>query len=60
MDGLLINVALVLAFIVLGGVFAASEIALVSLRESQVTAMAERGGAGLVVQRLTLDSARAP
>ncbi|GMA42259.1 hemolysin family protein [Mobilicoccus caccae] len=58
MDGLLINVALVLAFILLGGVFAASEIALVSLRDSQIGGMAERGGSGLVVQRLTQDSNR--
>ncbi|MDO5627029.1 MAG: hemolysin family protein [Mobilicoccus sp.] len=58
MDGLWLNIALVLAFILLGGVFAASEIALVSLRDSQVAAMAERGGAGLVVQRLTADSNR--
>ncbi|WP_040156218.1 hemolysin family protein [Mobilicoccus massiliensis] len=58
MEGLLINVALVLAFILVGGVFSASEIALVSLRESQVNAAAERGGAGLVVQRLTQDSNR--
>lgn len=57
-DGLVINVALVLLFIVIGGVFSASEIALVSLRESQVSAMAERGGAGLVVQKLTADGNR--
>ncbi len=57
-DGLLPNVALVLVFILLGGVFAASEIALVSLRESQVNGLAERGGAGVVVQRLTQDSNR--
>ena len=40
----LLNVALVLLFVLVGGVFAATEIALVSLRESQLTAM-ERSGA---------------
>ena len=40
----LLNLALVLLFVLVGGVFAATEIALVSLRESQLTAM-ERSGA---------------
>ena len=52
------DIALVLLFILLGGVFAASEMALVSLRESQVQSMARRGGAGAKVARLTADSNR--
>ena len=40
----LLNLTLVLLFVLVGGVFAATEIALVSLRESQLTAM-ERSGA---------------
>lgn len=58
MDGLFLNIALVFAFILVGGVFAASEIALVSLRDGQIKAMAERSTAGVVVQRLTADSNR--
>jgi putative hemolysin len=57
-DSLWVNVLLVLGFILLGGVFAASEIALVSLRESQVRALEERGGAGVTVARLTGDANR--
>ncbi|MEQ7846411.1 hemolysin family protein [Nocardioides kribbensis] len=40
----LINAALVLAFVLVGGVFAGTEIALVSLRESQVSDFEKRGG----------------
>ncbi len=38
------NAALVLAFVLLGGVFAGTEIALISLRPSQVDNLAGRGG----------------
>jgi putative hemolysin len=48
----------VLAFVLIGGVFAASEIALVSLRESQVQTMAEKGRRGRSVARLVADSNR--
>lgn len=58
MAELLINLALVLLFVLIGGVFAASETALVTLRESQVEAMAARGKAGQRVKRLTSDSNR--
>lgn len=58
MSDLVPDIVLVLLFIVLGGVFAASEMALVSLRESQVQSLAERGGAGLRVARLTADPNR--
>ncbi|MFW6091180.1 MAG: hemolysin family protein [Actinomycetota bacterium] len=47
-----LNIALVLLFILLGGVFAATEIALVSLRESQLGQLAERGKRGLRVAEL--------
>ena len=40
------NVVLVLVFVLVGGVFAATEIALVSLRESQLTAMERKGARG--------------
>lgn len=42
----LYNVVLVLVFVLVGGVFAATEIALVSLRESQLTAMERKGARG--------------
>ncbi|PFG40532.1 putative hemolysin [Georgenia soli] len=58
MSGIAVDIALVLLFILLGGVFAASEMALVSLRESQVRAMAARGRAGARVAKLTGDSNR--
>ncbi len=46
------NVALIGVFILIGGFFAASELALISLRDSQVRSLAERGRRGLAVQRL--------
>jgi putative hemolysin len=51
-DSLWVNIALVLGFILLGGLFAASEIALISLREGQIRALADRGGRGATVSRL--------
>ena len=41
-----LNIALVLVFILIGGVFAGTEIALVSLRESQVDQLAKQGRRG--------------
>ncbi|GGM88155.1 membrane protein [Thermopolyspora flexuosa] len=52
------NIALVLLFILIGGFFAAAEIALVSLRESQVRRLAERGRRGARVARLARDPNR--
>lgn len=49
------NITLVVVFIVLGGAFAASEIALVSLRESQLLALAKRGRRGQAVAKLARD-----
>jgi putative hemolysin len=49
---------LVLLFVLIGGYFAASEIALVSLREGQVRRLAERGRRGRAVARLSEDSSR--
>ena len=39
-----VNLALVLVFVVIGGVFAATELALVSLREGQVNQLEQQGG----------------
>lgn len=49
---LVLNVVLVIAFVLIGGVFAATEMALVTLRDSQVTTMAARGPRGQKVAGL--------
>jgi putative hemolysin len=53
-----LNVAIVLALILVEGVFVAAEISLVSLRESQVRAMAEASRRGAAVARLVADPNR--
>ncbi|WP_420174646.1 hemolysin family protein [Luteococcus sp. OSA5] len=52
---ILTNVGLIFLFICVGGVFSGAEMALVSLRESQVKALASRGKRGEAVARLTSD-----
>jgi putative hemolysin len=52
------DVALVLAFVVLGGLFAAAEMALVSLRPGQVSRFAQQGRRGRQVARLVDDPNR--
>lgn len=52
------NFALVLIFVLIGGVFAATEIALVSLRESQLRELARRGGRGERTAALARDPNR--
>ena len=52
MSSPIVNIGVVLLFVLIGGFFAAAEIALVSLRESQVTQLAQRGTRGRSVQRL--------
>lgn len=56
--GTWIDVLLVLAFILVGGVFAATEIALVSLRSGQVERMDTQGGRGHAVAALARDPNR--
>ena len=58
MSATLVNVVLVLVLLLVGGFFAASEMALVSLRESQVRALAERGRRGAKVAKLHDDPNR--
>ncbi|HEX6246366.1 MAG TPA: hemolysin family protein [Nocardioidaceae bacterium] len=58
MSDVLGNVALVVAFVLIGGVFAAAEIALVSLRDSQVRAMATQSRRGRTVADLNADPNR--
>ena len=53
MSTVLLNIALILAFILIGGVFAAAEMALVSLRESQIRQLANQSKRGRTIARLT-------
>jgi len=54
----LLSIGLILVLILFGGVFVAGEIALVSLRESQVKGLAERGRRGEWVAALTANPNR--
>ena len=58
MNGTLANIGLVVVFVLIGGLFAAAEIALVSLRDSQARGMASRGKRGRVVAELNQDPHR--
>lgn len=55
MDNIPVSIGLVLVFIGLGGVFAASELALVSLRESQLAGMEKKGRRGVIAASLARD-----
>jgi putative hemolysin len=57
-DGLAGNIALVLLFVLMGGVFAAAEIALVSLRDTQIRALSDRGRRGRRVANLAANPNR--
>jgi putative hemolysin len=52
MSTVLLNILLILCLIVFGGIFAAAEMALVSLRESQIRQLSHRGKRGQTVARL--------
>ena len=52
-EGVLQSIAIVLGLIVLGGIFAAAEIALISLRESQVKQISVKGKRGARVFKLS-------
>jgi putative hemolysin len=54
----LLNIGVVVLLIVIEGLFVAAEIALVSLRESQVQALAEKGRRGQAVAKLVRDPNR--
>jgi putative hemolysin len=53
-----LDIVLVVVFVLVGGVFAGAEIALVSLREAQVRALSERGRRGAALARLLGDPNR--
>jgi putative hemolysin len=52
------NIAVVALFVLIGGLFAAAEIALVSLRDSQIRGFEQRGRRGARVARLAGDPSR--
>ena len=58
MNSTLANVGLVILFVLIGGVFAAAEIALVSLRDSQVRTLAGQSRRGRIVAELNEDPNR--
>ncbi len=58
MSGTLANIGLVVVFVLVGGLFAAAEIALVSLRDGQARSLAGRGRRGRVVADLHEDPNR--
>jgi putative hemolysin len=58
MDNVWLNIGLILVFVLVGGAFAGAEIAIVSLRESQVRSIAERGRRGNRLARLVADPNR--
>jgi len=58
MNETLLNVVLIFVFVLIGGVFAAAEMALVSLRESQLKALSQRGRRGATVARVAANPNR--
>ncbi|GAA2098235.1 hemolysin family protein [Microlunatus panaciterrae] len=58
MNDTVLNIVLIFLFIAVGGVFAAAEMALVSLRDSQVKQLSHRGKRGQTLARLTSDPNR--
>ncbi|MEU7896801.1 hemolysin family protein [Nonomuraea sp. NPDC049152] len=58
MNSVVANIAIVLIFILIGGFFAAAEMAMVSLRESQIRKLEQRGRRGARVAKLAQDPNR--
>jgi putative hemolysin len=58
MNDTVLNICLIFLFIALGGVFAAAEMALVSLRDSQIKQISHRGSRGRTVARLAANPNR--
>ncbi|QNE20782.1 HlyC/CorC family transporter [Kribbella qitaiheensis] len=58
MNETLLNIVLIFIFVLIGGVFAAAEMALVSLRESQLKSIAQRGKRGETVARVAANPNR--
>ncbi|MEU0093714.1 hemolysin family protein [Kribbella sp. NPDC006257] len=58
MNETVLNIVLIFVFVLIGGVFAAAEMALVSLRESQLKSIAQRGRRGETVARVAANPNR--
>ncbi|GAA1557648.1 hemolysin family protein [Kribbella sancticallisti] len=58
MNETLLNIALIFVFVLIGGVFAAAEMALVSLRDSQLKSISQRGRRGETVARVAANPNR--
>jgi putative hemolysin len=58
MNDTLLNIVLILVFVLIGGVFAAAEMALVSLRESQLKSLSHRGRRGEIVAKVAANPNR--
>ncbi|GAB3311397.1 hemolysin family protein [Geodermatophilus aquaeductus] len=58
MSDVWLDIVMVIVFVLVGGVFAGAEIALVSLREAQVRVLSERGRRGRALARLLGDPNR--
>lgn len=58
MNDTLLNIVLILVFVMIGGVFAAAEMALVSLRESQLKSLSHRGRRGEIVAKVAANPNR--
>jgi putative hemolysin len=58
MNDTLLNIVLILVFVMIGGVFAAAEMALVSLRDSQIKALSHRGRRGEIVAKVAANPNR--
>ncbi|MGY1732087.1 hemolysin family protein [Geodermatophilus sp. SYSU D01045] len=58
MSDVWLDIVMVVVFVLIGGVFAGAEIALVSLREAQVRVLSERGRRGRALARLLGDPNR--
>lgn len=57
-DNTLLNIVLILVFVLIGGVFAAAEMALVSLRDSQLKSISQRGRRGETVAKVAANPNR--
>ncbi|MDX6292577.1 MAG: magnesium and cobalt exporter, family [Kribbellaceae bacterium] len=58
MNATMLNIVLIIVFVLIGGVFAAAEMALVSLRESQIKSISQRGKRGETVARVAANPNR--
>ena len=58
MSDVWLNIVMVVVFVLIGGFFSGTELALISLRESQVRSLSEQGRRGAALGRLLADPNR--